>query len=412
MLQVQFVKVNILPTTNLGPDQVFCVGDSVFLDAGNAGSVYHWSSEAVTQLDTITIGDIYSVKITNSKGCIMNDTIEIVQNSLPVINLLDKEFCLGDSATLDAANTGLNFLWNTSATTQTIKVKTAGDFDVLVTDSNGCIARDTAIVTVNTLPLIVFGLNPDSLCASEPSFTMSGGIPVLPNEGLYSGSGMLSYSVFDATTAGVGAHELTYTYTDKNGCVNTATDSIYVLGTPIVGLDLSAGFDSICYGTPVVGLVGGTPTALSPATGVYSGVGVVGGDYSPANASAGSHVLTYVYADAFGCADSAKDNMNVLGLPLVIGSLNDDDLCLNDSPLILKGALPIGGVYKGVGMVSNTTFDPSVSTAGRFELTYIYTDQFGCSDSLKDDMTVHELPIVTCDLADDAICADETPLRL
>ncbi|MFT6717340.1 MAG: hypothetical protein ACJA0Q_001993, partial [Saprospiraceae bacterium] len=112
------------------------------------------------------------------------------------------------------------------------------------------------------------------------------------------------------------------------------------------------------------------------------------------------------------CADSATDLIEVLDLPVVTCNLADDDLCISDSPLTLLGASPTGGVYSGTGMVSSTVFDASVATGGVFTLTYTYTDVLGCTNTATDDMTVYDLPVVTCSLADDALCIDESPLRL
>ena len=408
------VSVNALPTQGLGIDQAICTGDTVVLDAGNLGSGYVWSDGVTTQLDSVTIAGSYSVIITDAKGCVNNDTVVITENALPVVALgPDVEFCAGDSAVFDAGNVGSNFLWSTTETSQTITVKLAGTYDVRVTDVNGCIGRDTAVASINSLPLVVFGLTPDTYCISEPVFNVSGGSPIaiLPSIGIYSGTGITG-GVFTAQTAGVGAHNLTYTYTDGNGCTNAATDSIHVLANPVASFTLPANLDSSCSGATVITLAGGSPLAVLPATGVYSGTGVSGGGFDPSGAAVGTHLITYIYTDEFGCADTSTDNIEVLGLPAVICNLADDDLCLTDSPLRLLGAAPTGGVYSGVGMISDTVFDPSISTKGKFELTYTYTDIYGCESSDTDSMEVYALPVVTCDLADDALCADETPLRL
>ena len=51
--------------------------------------------------------------------------------------------------------------------------------------------------------------------------------------GVYSGTGVtddgngMTYS-FDPAAAGVGIHTLTYTFTDGNGCTNSASDDVEV----------------------------------------------------------------------------------------------------------------------------------------------------------------------------------------
>jgi hypothetical protein len=55
-----------------------------------------------------------------------------------------------------------------------------------------------------------------------------------PSGGTYSGNGVSGAS-FDPATAGVGSHTITYSYTDANGCANSATTTVVV--EACVGLD-------------------------------------------------------------------------------------------------------------------------------------------------------------------------------
>ncbi|GAB4323614.1 MAG: hypothetical protein Kow00127_16320 [Bacteroidales bacterium] len=65
---------------------------------------------------------------------------------------------------------------------------------------------------------------PAYVAISEPPFELTGGSP--PG-GTYSGPGV-SNGFFDPAAAGLGAHTITYTYTDVNFCTNSATDVITV----------------------------------------------------------------------------------------------------------------------------------------------------------------------------------------
>ncbi|HTM98785.1 MAG TPA: gliding motility-associated C-terminal domain-containing protein [Pedobacter sp.] len=51
---------------------------------------------------------------------------------------------------------------------------------------------------------------------------------------LYSGTGVNASGLFDPAKAGIGIHEITYTFTSSTGCVNFATQNIEVLALPIV----------------------------------------------------------------------------------------------------------------------------------------------------------------------------------
>jgi hypothetical protein len=67
------------------------------------------------------------------------------------------------------------------------------------------------------------------------------------------------------------------------------------------------------------------------------------------------------------------------------------EVCINDAPIILEGGTPAGGMYSGTGVSFTGTdyiFDPAVTGAGTFTLTYTYTDANTCSNSATSDITV------------------------
>ncbi|HDP75703.1 MAG TPA: T9SS type A sorting domain-containing protein, partial [Bacteroidales bacterium] len=151
---------------------------------------------------------------------------------LPNINLgVDTAICQGTTHTLNAGTGFSSYLWNTGATSQTINVSTAGLYWVEVTDSHGCINRDTINVETNLLPTVTH--DPlDAVCLDDPEFILSGGNP---SGGIYSGPGT-HITTFTAADAGAGTHTLTYTYTDANGCSNSTNVDITVHPLPVVDL--------------------------------------------------------------------------------------------------------------------------------------------------------------------------------
>ncbi len=155
------------PTVNIGPDVQICAGTPVVCDAGNPGAQYLWSNGATTQTITVTQIGTYSVAVTNIDGCVGRDTMIITSKPLPVVSLgADKAKCPTDSVTLDAGAGFASYLWNTGATTQTVRTATAGVYVVIVTNADGCAARDTIVVTNNALPVVNLG-NDRDICTSD-----------------------------------------------------------------------------------------------------------------------------------------------------------------------------------------------------------------------------------------------------
>ncbi|MCB9186129.1 MAG: T9SS type A sorting domain-containing protein [Flavobacteriales bacterium] len=68
-------------------------------------------------------------------------------------------------------------------------------------------------------------------------------------------------------------------------------------------------------------------------------------------------------------------------------------LCESADPVALN-ASPAGGDYFGAG-VSNGMFDPNGAGQGTHTITYVYTDQNGCSNTASIDIEVGQAPVVT-----------------
>ncbi len=117
----------------------------------------------------------------------------------PVVALgVDTTICQGSTLTLDAGSgTGLTYLWNNSATAQTIDVTTAGTYHVTV--SNGtCSASDTIVVAVSALPVVNLG-NDTTDCLNGGPITLTAGTSTA-NTYLWS-TGVTTPSI-SATTSG------------------------------------------------------------------------------------------------------------------------------------------------------------------------------------------------------------------
>ncbi len=220
------VTINPLPVVDLGIDAQICENTPLLLDAENPGSTYTWSTGETTQQIFAGASGTYNVTVTNVYGCSTFDEITITTLTAPAVDLgPDQAFCEGGSALLDASiPLEDTYIWNTGASTATINATAGGTYFVAATNTNGCTAYDTVIISVYPLPEVDLILSSDEICSDSEPFALTGGTP---EGGVYSGDGVAG-GIFDPAAAGIGTHSIIYTYTNAEGCTDSATTEITV----------------------------------------------------------------------------------------------------------------------------------------------------------------------------------------
>ena len=313
------------------------------------------------------------------------------------------DICRGDSVQLEVHG-ALQYQWTPAATLSSdtdsvilAKPNSTIQYTVNGTDSvSGCTDEKEISITVYQLPNVTLG-NFSDKCVNGSLVNLSSGSP---SGGTYSGVGV-SNGKFNPSVAGVGMHQIYYTYADVHGCESRDSSLVTVVNTPNVQL---ASFNEVCIDDSPFALSGGTPTG-----GSYTGTGVSSGQFSPAVAGVGQHLIRYVYTNTAGCTDTAESYVRVHALPTVQFSTLSG-VCLNTAPFTLTGGTPSGGTYTGNG-ISNNQFSPLVTGAGTFVLTYNYTDSFGCSSTDTSAQSVNTLSSVSFSPLP-AVCQNTGPVAL
>ena len=152
----------------------------------------------------------------------------------------------------------------------------------------GCSNSCDFTITVNNFPMVICPSDL-MLCIDDDVLTLTGAWPL---GGIYSGNGV-SEGQFNPANAGIGTHEINYSYSDFNGCNNTCTFTITVSTLPVI--DCPEDF-TVCVNEPAFELSGATP-----AGGVYSGNGVSNNIFNPLTSGLGNHEVLYSYTSELGC---------------------------------------------------------------------------------------------------------------
>ena len=175
---------------------------------------------------------------------------------------------------------------------------------ITYTPKGNCSTSAMTEVLVLEPPSISFTLSAE-MCFNDEPIILSGGMPI---GGVYSGDGVedlgdgISF-LFNPYDAGTGQHQVSYSYTDEQGCTGEAYsqgDGIFVHNLSPVSLDMP---EPVCEDAGLI-------FELSygwPEGGVYSGTGVHddgnGQSYTlnPEMAGVGLHFLHYTLVNTHGC---------------------------------------------------------------------------------------------------------------
>ncbi len=229
------VTVNVAPFVDITANPAsICAGSTTVITANGTGSVFTWSNNASTKAITVNpnITTTYSVIATSTNGCTNSDNITITVHPLPVVtlNLVTDHACTSTDSVVLAGGSPIGGSYSYVYGNASIiypSVLGIGGFTITYryTDTYGCTASATDILTINPVPVIMFTNVTGQITTNTPAFDL---MPLvnLPG-GTFSGPGVSSGSIFNPSVAGAGTHMITYTYAHPiTGC--TASQIQYI----------------------------------------------------------------------------------------------------------------------------------------------------------------------------------------
>ncbi|MBS1684070.1 MAG: T9SS type A sorting domain-containing protein [Bacteroidetes bacterium] len=150
----------------------------------------------------------------------------------------DQVRCEGDTIAIRTDEiAGDSYVWFRDGvmlpySTYKIRVNTSGQYNVLVTHNHALWVSDTITLTVHPLPVVTFTGYLDTLCKDDAPIQLTGGSPA---GGTYTGNGVRQ-GIFYPANASLGNKNLTYIYTDNNGCTASAALSRFYIVDCTVGI--------------------------------------------------------------------------------------------------------------------------------------------------------------------------------
>ncbi len=244
------IAVVSLPLPAFSMPATACKGQEViFTDQstydGQATPTYSWefgdgavSSDKNPRHTYSTVG-VKSVKLTisyNGNACPVTITkagLTITDAPAAVIETdLNKfEICPNEKLVLLVSGTFSSYQWSNGATTPTVEIDEAGDYEVTVVAANGCELKATQSITALPAPEVAITATPEIIDEGQSTQLEASGLANYtwtPSETLSDGS--------LPNPVGIPLTSITYTVTGKdvNNCMGTASIDIKVRGEAIV----------------------------------------------------------------------------------------------------------------------------------------------------------------------------------
>ncbi|MEM9834234.1 MAG: T9SS type A sorting domain-containing protein [Bacteroidota bacterium] len=326
------IVVNDLPEVTFAVVDPVCAGSDAFDLSGfvsPAGGSFSGSGISGTMFDpsVLTPGSVTEItySYTDGKGCTNSATRFIGVLSAPIFGKRQLDpLCLNSNPielTGSVVPEGGTFS-GAGVSGDTFDPAIAGAGTHILTYvlpyGDGCEASTTYEIVVNDLPTVTFN-QVGPYCPNDAAVDLAASVS--PAGGIFSGSG-ISGTSFDPATAGLGEHDIIYTFTDGNGCSSSDTVTIMVGDDemPIPDVD------------PLPELTVGVNeeiTTFPTATDNCSSGTIVATTTDPLSYDQpGSYLITWEYTDAAG--NQATQTQTIIVELAVVESLNLTSECSDD----------------------------------------------------------------------------------
>lgn len=349
----------VLNPANAGPDVAICIHDSTTLSAFG-GVSYSWSPVAglnspssATTIAKPLITTSYILTVTNSNGCINYDTVVLTVNN-PVANAgADISVCSGNSTNLGVIpTTGLTYSWSpptglnsSSISNPTITLSNSGTTPIITTYTvtatlNGCISKDTVIITVKPLPISNAGADVSFCSGSSVSIGTAATAGYTYSWSPSSGLSSINTSDPILMLMNNDTVPITITYIATSildGCLSQDSVKINVKELPLI----VASDSWVCSGdSTILTATGGVIYNWSPSKGLNDSTLA-----SPIASPVTTTTYVVIAEGLNGCINSDTISV-VVGQIVPVNAGNDRSICYGDST-ILGGAptSPSGSVY-------------------------------------------------------------------
>jgi gliding motility-associated-like protein len=365
---------------------------------GSSGTVnYVWSpgGDTVPSLDSLPPGT-YGCTVSGPNSCPATTSVTLAANpSIVALNIIGTDAtCNGssDGTAMAEATNGVapySFLWALGAATgDTIIGLAPGTYSCQVTDSLGCTAQDSIVIS-EPAPVVLDPLPPVSACSGSPS-------TLTANAG--GGTGPYSYTWLPEgpQVSPVETTDYSVVATDAHGCsspADTVTVTVLTAAVPLFLPSDTAGCSPLCI----------TFNALPPLASAYhwdlgDGGSGTGSAVEHCYQQGGHYAVSLAATDANGCVGTLvlPDLIHVLSTPAASFSTSPSTAVISGPPFHFDNAsIHADSYFWTFGDPENSSSDRmsptfSYNAVGCYTVTLVASNAGDCSDTAAAVVCVEE----------------------
>jgi|GEM_PF-376332 len=326
-------------------NNTMCIWEQ-FYEVWNSGTSTT-ATISIVNMNEETIGNDFALDdISFAALTLKSDSVTVRVVTPPVVNLgKDTSFCTGDSVRLNAANPGLQYLWQDNSITQTYLAKTAGWFYVKVTNEQGCSKQDSIHIDTLSSPRLFMA---DTTICTGNTVMLNANASGNNNYQWAASSSLSAVDIYNPVASPADTTVYSIIVTGDNGCKTKDSVTVAVVPPPSVTIK---SVDPVCYGDSfnlTATATNATHYNWSPGMGLSDSTIL-----NPATIALqdSSYTIT-VYND--GCSTTGNTRFTIKPLPVIMTG-NDTAICAGGKAMLTAS----GGV--GYLWTPSTTIDDVTS---------------------------------------------------
>lgn len=378
---------------------------------------FQWQDNSTDSLIVINNPGQYYVTVTDTFGCVYNsNTLTVIQDNFESSASLgpDLSLCAGNSISLiSGASPSNTYTWSTGSNNDSLLINNTGQYSVIVTNTNSCVAKDTINVTITgQAPVANFttsiGCKNNAVSFTDLSVPPSGntiasyewdfGDPL-------SASNTSTLSNPFHTFSDTGNYSVILKVITNVGCEQSIIKTIHVAPKPLVNftVGLSCQNDSTSFFGSITNPNGYTTSSLKwnfgdPSSGSANSSTIISPKHLFSNST--NYTIKLVATNNAGCKDSliniiAVKNQVKADFTYSSACTNTATVFQDNSIVPAPNASNIRSWNFGTSTASGLTVSKSYTNSGVYSVTLSVTGNNGCNSSISKVITIFNPPITS-----------------